>query len=139
MKKEIMTRAWEIARAGKMLYGGSVKMYFAESLRIAWGEATKRSVIDRVAEFEKMGFNRWTKGNMDRLYINARDLGLICEIRRRTGSISAAYFKGERISNSEGGRMRAAKTFIDIKTEMIYGDNSTLKEEVARMTGLKIA
>lgn len=113
-------------------------MYFAESLRIAWSEATKRSVIDRVAEFEKMGFNRWTKGNMDRLYINARDLGLICDYYN-TGNIRSAFFNGERISNSEGRRMRAAKTFIDIKTEMIYGDNATLKEEVARLTGLKIA
>ena len=28
----------------------------------------------RIAALEEKGFNRWTKGNYDRLYINASDL-----------------------------------------------------------------
>ncbi|MGF9711699.1 hypothetical protein [Paenibacillus naphthalenovorans] len=31
-----MTKAWEIARAGQKKFGGRVKEYFAESMRLAW-------------------------------------------------------------------------------------------------------
>ena len=34
----VMTRAWEIARDGQSKFGGSVKEYFAMSLRAAWLE-----------------------------------------------------------------------------------------------------
>lgn len=36
MKKNIMKRAWEIARQGQKIFGGSVKSYFSESLKMAW-------------------------------------------------------------------------------------------------------
>ena len=72
------------------------------------------------------GFNRWTKGNLDRLYINATKLGLVCRYYK-TGNISDAFLNGYRISNSEARRMKAAKTFIDIKTGTVYSDNSQLK------------
>lgn len=34
--KHVMTKAWEIAREGQRKFGGKVKEYFAEALRIAW-------------------------------------------------------------------------------------------------------
>lgn len=34
----VMRRAWRIAREGQKKFGGSVKEYFAESLKLAWGE-----------------------------------------------------------------------------------------------------
>ena len=72
------------------------------------------------------GFKRWTKGNLDRLYINATQLGLVLTYYK-TGNIRTAEFQGDSISNSEGGRMKAAKTFIDVKTGRAYSDNNTLK------------
>ena len=36
--KEVMIRAWEIAREGVKKFGGKVKEYIAEALRIAWKE-----------------------------------------------------------------------------------------------------
>lgn len=39
MKKQIMVRAWEIAKAAVAQFGGKAREYFAESLRIAWTEA----------------------------------------------------------------------------------------------------
>lgn len=36
MKKQIMTRAWEIARAAVKRFGGKASEYIAGSLRIAW-------------------------------------------------------------------------------------------------------
>jgi len=34
--KNVMTMAWEIARKGAAQFGGSVKEYFAEALKMAW-------------------------------------------------------------------------------------------------------
>jgi hypothetical protein len=36
--KNVMTRAWEIAREGQKRFGGNVKEYFAQALRLAWAE-----------------------------------------------------------------------------------------------------
>lgn len=34
--KNVMTKAWEIAKKGAAKFGGSVKSYFAQSLKMAW-------------------------------------------------------------------------------------------------------
>ena len=81
----------------------------------------------RIAALEEKGFNRWTKGNYDRLYINAGTLGL--EVRRdKTGNISHAEFNGVEISHAEGYRMLSSKTYIDIKTGKVFSDNDTLEQ-----------
>ena len=90
----------------------------------------------RIAELEGKGFKRWTKGNMDRLYINAAQLGLICSYYN-TGNVRSAEFNGESISNCEARRMKAAKTFIDIKTEKVYSDNYTLLEATKVLAGIE--
>lgn len=38
MKKQIMKRAWEIAKEGQKKFGGKVKEYFAIALKFAWKE-----------------------------------------------------------------------------------------------------
>lgn len=81
----------------------------------------------KIAKLIEMGFKRWTKGGMDRMYINAAQLGLVCEYYK-TGNIRNAEFQGTGISNSEGYRMKSARTFIDVKTEEVYSDNNTLKQ-----------
>lgn len=73
------------------------------------------------------GFNRWTKGKYDRMYVNAKDLGLVCEYYK-TGNIHSATFQGEGVSNSEAYRMKAAKTYIDVETGEVVSDNRWLKE-----------
>ena len=90
---------------------------------------------ERIAELEKMGFKRWTKGNMDRLYINAAQLGLVCEYYK-TGNVRYAEFQGNGISNCEARRMKAAKTFVDIKTGKVYSDSTTLERAAAQLAGL---
>lgn len=90
----------------------------------------------RIAELENKGFKRWQKGNMDRLYINACDLGLAV-VYRRTGSISDAKFQGYSISNSEAYRMKGAKTFIDVATETVMSTNRDLGKAAAELAGLE--
>lgn len=41
MMKQVMLKAWEIAREGVKKFGGKVKEYFAEALRIAWSIVKK--------------------------------------------------------------------------------------------------
>ena len=36
--KEIMTRAWEIAKEGQVKFGGKVSEYLSEALKMAWAE-----------------------------------------------------------------------------------------------------
>ena len=84
---------------------------------------------EMISALEKKGFNRWTKGNMDRLYINATDLGLDCDYYK-TGNIKGADFCEERVSNSEARRMKCAKIYIDIKTGEAHSDNYTLQCKV---------
>lgn len=50
--KNVMTRAWKIAREGAAKFGGKVKEYFAEALRMAWAEIKKGA--NKVAEYPKV-------------------------------------------------------------------------------------
>ena len=140
MTKKVMARAWEIVRTAVASFGGKAAQYISEALRIAWREvkAESKKVIDRIADLEALGFKRWTKNSMDRLYIDARNLGLVCHYYK-TGNVSGAWFDGEEVSNSEGRRMLSAKTFIDIKTEKVYSTNRTLAEKAAQISGCEIA
>ena len=86
-----------------------------------------------IAKLEVKGFKRWTKetsrGTLDRLYLNAQACGLEVEYYK-TGNVSSAHFNGERISNAEGRRMLAQKTYIDLKDDSIHSDywNDTFKD-----------
>lgn len=92
-------------------------------------------VKDRIEELEGLGFKRWQKGNMDRLYINANMLGLVCKYYK-TGNISDAEFKGKWISNCHARRMKAAKTFIDVATGKVYSDDELLKTAATELAEL---
>lgn len=111
-KKQIMTKAWEIAREGQKAFGGKVREYFAEALKMAWAQA--KNGID-IEDLEKKGFNRWTKGEMDRLYFNLEKAGALELDYYKSGNLRSAYLDGERISNAEACRLLAVKCFIDLK------------------------
>ena len=70
-----------------------------------------------IAKLESKGFSRWTKGNMDRLYINAQYLGYEAET-----ATTAAKLNGEYISKSEARRITNAKTYIDLKDDTLHSD-----------------
>ena len=90
---------------------------------------------EKIADLESKGFKRWTKGSMDRMYINASQLGLICTFYK-TGNISTAEFNGERISNSQARRIRTSKTFVDVNTGKVYSDMKELAEKARLMAEL---
>lgn len=136
--KKVMVRAWEISKEAAQKFGGKAMEYIAEALKTAWKEikSAGKRIIDRIAELEALGFKRWQKNGMDRLYINATTLGLDYSTYK-SGNISGADFQGEHISNSEARRMLAAKTYIDVKTETVHSDSWTLERAAAKLAGLE--
>ena len=85
-----------------------------------------------IRNLEEKGFKRWQKGNFDRLYINATALGLECTYYN-TGNISGAWFDGERISNCQARRYKAAKTYIDVATGELHSDIPALEKAATRL------
>ena len=107
----IMNRAHEIARQCTGDYTARLVL----GLRQAWTEA----------RLLQKG-SRWTKGQMDRIYFNnLAELYGVQTTRYNTGNISSATLDGERISNSQAGRicgrLALAKVWYDISTTKFHG------------------
>ena len=92
-------------------------------------------IESKIKTLEEKGFKRWTKGNIDRLYINASQLGLNCT-KYNTGNIRSATFQGVGISNCHARKMYAAKTYIDLKTEKVVSDDDMLARAAAELAGI---
>lgn len=82
---------------------------------------------EQIAKLEEMGFKRWTKSGKDRLYVNAKDLGLDVDYYK-TGNVKWATFRGVEISNSEGRRMLNDKTYVDVQTGKVFSTCAKLAE-----------
>ena len=74
-----------------------------------------KSEMLNIEELEKRGFNRWTKGDMDRLYFNVEKSEYLDVDYYKSGNVSSAYLEGERISNAEAYRLMSVKCFIDLE------------------------
>lgn len=85
----------------------------------------------QIAAYEAKGFNRWTKGNFDRLYIDANAYGCDFEYYG-TGNIRSCHFQGERVSNAEGYRFKSTKVFIDVNTGELSVTTKTDYEDEIR-------
>lgn len=79
MKKEIMKRAWEIARQGAEKFGGKAIEYIAEALRMAWKEAKQPKEIVLKIRHQPSGGKEWIaeitgrhpRFNFERKFLNA--------------------------------------------------------------------
>jgi len=45
MKKQVMVRAWMIAKTAVVKFGGNAQEYMAEALRMAWAEVRRPKVV----------------------------------------------------------------------------------------------
>lgn len=81
---------------------------------------------DKIRFLCGMGFNHWKKGNLNRLYINAEDLGL--EIERIAPGVTKATFCGEEISYREAMALKYAKTYISLPDGKAFSDDVQLAE-----------
>lgn len=56
MMKNVMVRAWEIAKAAVVKFGGKVREYFAAALKMAWAEAkAPKSVLIELSVNNRKG------------------------------------------------------------------------------------
>ena len=135
--KQIMVNAWRIAKEAAAKFGGRAYEYIAMALREAWKEikSMKKDLMDRIPELESMGFSRWQKNGMDRMYINASTLGLTCRYYK-TGNISSAEFNGKMISNCQARRIKFSKTYIDLIKRRLVSDNEMLLAAAADLIGV---
>lgn len=77
---------------------------------------TKEEKIDKLIA---AGAKRWTKGDMDRLYINAEVLGLDCKYYS-DGSVNEAFWGDEKISKSRARALKDEKHFVDIADMSVH-------------------
>lgn len=135
--KNVMKKAWEISRNAALKFGGKAIEYIAMALKEAWKEikTMKKDITERIDELTAMGFKRWQKNGMDRMYINASTLGLVC-VYRRSGTISDAEFRGESISNNQARKMADAKTYIDLNQRRLVSQSAMLAAAAADLIGV---
>lgn len=77
---------------------------------------------------EGKGFVRWTRGDMDRLYINPETALDFEYDTNKSGHVSGAYLNGERISNSRGAALVSSKTYIDIATGKLVSNHDMMRQ-----------
>lgn len=94
--KNVMSRAWEIAREAVKTFGGSVKSYIAEALRMAWAEVKEVKVAD------------WFENKVLREE-NGSAFEIFCKIRETEKAIYAMCFIG---FNSTGSLARKKTLWI---------------------------
>ena len=78
-----------------------------------------------ITALEEKGFKRWTKGDKDRMYVDAETLGLKAQ-KYGSGAVKHAEWLGEKISNREGTAMLHAKTYLDLTDMSVHSDDSDL-------------
>lgn len=87
--------------------------------------ATTAATEKLITALEEKGFKRWTKGDKDRMYIDAEKLGLKVQ-KYGSGAVKHAEWDGEKISNREGASMLHAKTYLDLTDMSVHSDDSDL-------------
>ena len=81
----------------------------------------------QIAAMENLGFKRWAKHGRDRLYINYWELGVEYSYYN-SGNICGCKVGDEYVSNSEGGRIKGSKFYIDLKKRAICIDGPCRSE-----------
>lgn len=146
--KNIMTRAWEIAKEAVVNYGGKAVEYIAGAMKMAWAE-TKVAVDPKIIrELEVKGAKRWSKGSHDRLYLN-RAGNYLANIKveyNKKGKWQNPTLDGEYLSNRGYGKVtnQIYNAYIDLKTGILelyvnYNDDAELAERVILSNLAKLA
>jgi hypothetical protein len=118
-RKEIFKRAWQIKREDS-------RNIFSLCLKMAWAEAKQMKVESREEKIERLSqkYNRWTKGGYDRIYFNAKKLGLVAKTNRY-GNVSEGIIPSDNDQWVSAGAVKAMleeKSYLDLKTgELVIG------------------
>lgn len=106
--KNVMIKAWEIAKTAVIKFGGSSKEYFAEALKMAWAEFKTPTKIEHSADTVKAltrfmdcdsndfdrSANLWTKPvGFSRIYFNLNGWKGFLQISNDTYKITKESFE----------------------------------------------
>ncbi|EBS4546068.1 hypothetical protein ATT74_20420 [Salmonella enterica subsp. enterica serovar Panama] len=107
-KSTLFITAWNTSRDAAAKFGGSVKSYFAESLKLAYG----RTRLVTLESCLKIGGKLWEKNGMRRVYFNgdivAAAVGFEYDTYK-TGNVKWACLGDASLAN---GRANAVRTMI---------------------------
>ena len=112
MKKEIMKRAWEIAKQGAKKFGGKAIEYIAEALKIAWNEV--KTIMKIENEKIKVKYNEWKKYGKHRIYMD----------------IEMSLVEIKNVKGNEVGALRGivANYYYDVDEKKLYRTNFIAKD-----------
>jgi len=125
MKKEIMKKAWAIARKGHETFGGKVREYFSESLKIAWAEArngerkmkiadpTEGTIFEVEATIEQLksvaDITHTVSTMATKLRVKLEKVGELDKNAYLPGQIDVAFYNGDiMIFNETSGQFEVA-------------------------------
>lgn len=80
----------------------------------------------QIAKLESKGFKRWTKGDYDRLYINAYNIHGIDTNWKKNGKKTLSI-NGEELSYTKSAELSYMKIYIDVKTGEVVADWDNVK------------
>ena len=104
MKKQIMTRAWQIAREGAAKFGGNAREYMAAALRMAWEEI--KMIEKLVKKYNIRIHPNGTQIACDK-YI-AKDAKAVAFVKEHKAEI-ISYIKAAEEAERKAAEERAAK------------------------------
>ena len=110
--KNVMKRAWEIARQGAEKFGGKAIEYIAEALRMAWKEL--KTIMKIENEKIKVKYNEWKKYGKHRIYMDV-EISLV-EIKN---------VKGNEVGAKRG---IVASYYYDVDEKKLYRTNFIAKD-----------
>jgi hypothetical protein len=74
---------------------------------------------EQIARYEDAGFSRWTKRDMDRLYIDTTRLGLECDLKRDHEPCLGDW-QGKRVSDADCRRIYFSKVWVDVRDGSLH-------------------
>lgn len=87
--KNVMTRAWEIAREAVVNFGGRAIEYIAESLRMAWTETKEEKRMDnKTINFEEKGLDIELNAADESIIVNG---GPFTNLKARLEDVDGTY------------------------------------------------
>lgn len=84
-----------------------------------------------IAKLEAAGFNHWIKDDMDRIYLETKDLFTTIDFYK-TGNVRYAELNGEKITNTKARSLALSKLYVDAKTGELVGAPEMVELAVAK-------
>lgn len=132
MMKEVMKRAWILAKSGVEKFGGKVREYFSSSLSIAWKEIKNMEIA--TATFVKNGIEVFVK------HLGSNKVE--CTANGVTTTAHAMYLKNTYCYSFEDAGEFLKQLNIKAKSGLIANDtaktfHSIMKNEIAKKAELE--